>query len=89
MHIPLWTPSPERVAGCAMTQFRARAAALAGRDLPDQAALYAWSLAEPGAFWRLLWDEAGVIGEPGDVALAPGATMREARWFPEGRLYVA
>ena len=89
MHTPLWTPSPERVASCAMTQFRARAAALAGRDLPDQAALYAWSLAEPGAFWRLLWDEAGVIGEPGNIALAPGATMREARWFPEGRLNVA
>ena len=68
MHTPLWTPSPARVAGCAMTQFRARAAALAGRDLPDQAALYDWSLADPSAFWRLLWDEAGVIGEPGDIA---------------------
>ena len=42
---------------------------------------------EPGRAGRILAFAVGrsrVIGEPGDVALAPGATMREARWFPEG-----
>ena len=51
--------------------------------------LHAWSVADPGAFWDLLWDFACVIGEKGGVRLADGDRMPGARFFPEARLNYA
>ena len=86
----LWTPSADRVDAAQMTAFRQRAAAVAGRALPDYATLHDWSINEPGAFWRLWWQEAGVIGDgPGDVALRDAAKMPGAAFFPDARLNFA
>ena len=40
----------------------------------------------PGAFWRAAWDQLGLIGDPGAITFEPGATMPDARFFPDGRL---
>ena len=89
MDQPLWTPSPERVAATNLAAFTARARALSGRALPDYAALHAWSVEQPGAFWELVWDVAGIIGDKGGHVLAEGERMPGARWFPEARLNFA
>lgn len=63
-------------------------AAARGFDPADYAGLHAWSVAEPDAFWRDVWEECGVIGEPGDVVLGD-ASMPGASWFPDARLNFA
>ncbi len=89
MTTPLWTPSPDRIAASNIESFRQEAEAVAGIDIPDTDALHRWSVSDPGAFWTLVWDETGVIGDKGGVAFQPGADMRSARFFPEARLNFA
>ncbi|MFO1060136.1 MAG: acetoacetate--CoA ligase [Dongiaceae bacterium] len=90
MSEPLWRPSAERIAAANLTCFRAAAGAAAGRPLPDYAALHAWSIAEPAAFWRLVWSFCGVIGEIGtEPHLVDGERMPGARFFPAARLNYA
>ena len=68
-----------------MARFRVRAQNVAQRPLPDYAALHAWSVTDRPAFWRLLWEFAGVRGTPGAATLVddgfPGAS-----WFPDAQL---
>jgi len=57
--------------------------------LPDYAALWRWSVAEPEAFWCAVWDEAGVVGDRGAATVLDRERMPGARWFPEARLNFA
>src|SRR5262245_5883532 len=88
-NVPLWQPSPERIAKANITAFARRAEDVAGHRLPDYATLWKWSNDEREAFWRLLWDYAGVIGERGEPTLIDGDRMPGARWFPDARLNYA
>ena len=60
-----------------------------GCQLPDYASLWRWSNDEREAFWRMLWDYAGVIGERGERTLLEPSRMPGARWFPDARLNFA
>jgi acetoacetyl-CoA synthetase len=80
---PLWVPSPARAAATNWAAF-ARAVGVDGSE-----ALQAWALAEPEAFWATVWDRCGLIGERGDVVIAPGLHFWETRFFPDARLSVA
>ena len=86
---PLWRPSAERIAALPLTRFTAEAEKRAGRRFPDYAALHAWSTADRGAFWDLVWDFCGIVGDKGSVPLANGDKMPGARFFPEARLNYA
>jgi acetoacetyl-CoA synthetase len=86
---PLWKPSARRVAEANLTRFANRIAADHGVALPDYSALYRWSLEQPEAFWRRIWSEAVVIGEPGARTLVDADRMPGARFFPEARLNYA
>jgi acetoacetyl-CoA synthetase len=46
-------------------------------------------VAEPAAFWRAAWDFCGMVGEPGEVAVATDDRFWKWRFFPEARLNVA
>ncbi|MEX0698428.1 MAG: AMP-binding protein, partial [Acidimicrobiia bacterium] len=89
MTLPLWTPSPARVEASHLAAFRRRVAAETGLDLPDTRALHAWSVSEPARFWDLTWDDTGVIGHKGDLAMEPGSAMWEAKFFPKASLNFA
>ena len=84
---PLWTPRD--IEGLPITRFARLAEERSGRRLPDYDSLHAWSVADPGAFWDLLWDFAGVVGDKGAVRLAHGDRMPGGRFFPEARLNYA
>ncbi|MBK7187773.1 MAG: acetoacetate--CoA ligase [bacterium] len=85
----LWRPSPARVAAARVTAFAAAAGRL-GYAGGDQADLWRWSVEQPADFWRLVWNECGVIGDgPGEVVLQDGHRMPGARWFPAARLNYA
>ena len=85
----LWTPSGAAVAGAQMTAFREEVERRHGERLEDSAALHAWSIREPGAFWRALWDFCGVVGDPGARAVVDLDQMPGARWFPDAELSFA
>ncbi len=79
----LWTPAPERVAASQMQTFMTHM----GHD--DYDSLYEWSVSEPAAFWREIWDLGEVIGEPGNSVLEDANRLPGARWFPKARLNFA
>ncbi|MFC5303056.1 acetoacetate--CoA ligase [Azospira restricta] len=80
---PLWTPSPERAAASGMAAFMRHA----GFDNYD--ALWQWSVDAPEAFWPMIWDYCGAVGERGGKVLVNGDRMPGAAWFPEARLNYA
>jgi acetoacetyl-CoA synthetase len=86
----LWAPSPQRIARTRLTQFMAEAGKLAGGEFNDYEALWRWSAANSGAFWRLVWRFCGVIGDgPGARDIENPDAMPGARFFPDARLNFA
>jgi acetoacetyl-CoA synthetase len=81
----LWVPSPERVAQSNVERFRLRHCP----DAVDSDGLWEWSVAHPGEFWRAVWDDAGVIGDPGERLVDPGAEFWQWRFLPDATLSVA
>jgi acetoacetyl-CoA synthetase len=77
---PLWTPSPDRIAGANLTRF--------GQGRP-YAEIYEWSVAEPLAFWDAVWDFGGVIGTKGSRIAIDMDRMPGARFFPDATLNFA
>jgi acetoacetyl-CoA synthetase len=89
MTAPLWRPSPERIAHANLTAFAARIVGQHRVALPDYSALHAWSIANREAFWREMWDYAGIVAESGTRTLIDRDRMPGARWFPDARLNFA
>jgi acetoacetyl-CoA synthetase len=86
----LWRPDDSRIAGARVTAFRHRANRDHNLELADHAALHTWSVANSAAFWRLVWDFCGVVGDgPGEPVLEHPERMPGARWFPSSRLNYA
>ncbi len=84
VEMPLWTPSAERIAAAPLTAFAAEAGKRAGREFSRY-----WSVDDRDAFWDLVWDFCGVIGEKGGRVLADGDRMPGAKFFPDARLNFA
>lgn len=85
----LWRPGPERLAVANLSRFMAAASQAIASPLQDYTALWQWSVDQPAAFWSLLWDFCGVVGEKGSAVLEDGDHMPGARWFPLARLNYA
>ena len=81
---PVFLPSGELTR---MAVFAAAASERAGRDLTAYDDLHAWSIADPDAFWSLVWDHFGVVGVRGEVA-AEAAVLPDARFFPAATLNI-
>ncbi|HYD30040.1 MAG TPA: acetoacetate--CoA ligase [Azospirillaceae bacterium] len=90
MSEPLWRPSEERIRQANITGFIGMVNARTGRVLNGYDDLWQWSVDDKETFWRLLWEDAGIVGDgPGDTILANGDKMPGAQWFPEARLNYA
>jgi acetoacetyl-CoA synthetase len=85
----LWTPSPERRARSSLRAFADAASRRTGRALATYEEIHRWSIEDPAAFWRLVWDFTGVIGEGELEPALSGRGMPGARWFPGARLSFA
>ncbi|HEV2901551.1 MAG TPA: acetoacetate--CoA ligase [Pseudaminobacter sp.] len=86
---PLWTPTQDQVASAPMTAFMAAASVRAGAEFTRYDDLHRWSIDEREAFWSLVWDFCGIVGERGEVVLADGDRMPGAAFFPYARLNFA
>ena len=82
----LWTPSEERKRNSNLWAFADGTKGAHGAAPDDYAALLDWSINHTEKFHSALWDYLDIIGEKGETHFVPGATLREARFFPEARL---
>jgi acetoacetyl-CoA synthetase len=82
----LWSPAPEALERTRIGAYLAWLASERGMAFGDYDALLRWSIDEPGAFWRSVWDHFGVlsVADPGQALAEDG--MPGARWFPDARL---
>ena len=74
---PPCQPHARRVADANLTTFL-------DRYLPgaDYAQLYAWSVAEPAAFWAAVWEFCGIVHQaPAQAVLEHADCMPGAVWF--------
>ncbi len=85
---PAWTPAPAAAADTRLARFTQAASSRSGLSLAGTPELHAWSLSDPDAFWRLVWDEFGVVGDAGARACVP-STLPQASFFPAARLNLA
>ena len=88
MSEPLWQPDPSRQRP-QLARFWEKARQNSGLPLADYRDLHDWSVDAPEAFWRQVWDDSDMVGEPGSRVLEPGSQFQDARWFPEGELNYA
>ncbi|SFU00106.1 acetoacetate--CoA ligase [Mesorhizobium sp. YR577] len=86
---PLWTPSKDRIAAAPLTAFMSQASSRAGATFSDYAELHAWSIDDREAFWDLVWDFCGIVGDKGARVLADGDRMPGASFFPDAKLNFA
>jgi acetoacetyl-CoA synthetase len=87
--IVLWTPPADRVRDSHWFRFRAYASRRVGHALDDDA-LYAWSLAEPAAFWAAVARFGAVrFTRSPRTVLEHGDRFPGARWFPGAELNFA
>ena len=89
MTTPLWSPSQKAVIESALTRLSKKASKLSGNDLSSYSDLHNWSITEVDAFWNLVWEDTGVIGDKGDLAFLPGKSFIDAKFFPESQINVA
>jgi len=80
---PLWTPNPATVGQTRMAQL------IATTGHASYADLWQWSVDQPEAFWNIIWDSCGAVGDKGNRVLVDGDRMPGARWFPDARLNFA
>ena len=80
---PLWRPNPQTVGDTRMAVF------MQATGHGRYADLWQWSVDQPEAFWSMLWDFCGAVGDKGRTVLVDGDKMPGARWFPEARLNYA
>ena len=86
---PLWTPTPGRIADALITAFARRVEARHGLRFDDYDALWRWSIDHPGPFWRAVWEDAGILGDPGGRVVDDADRMPGARFFPDATLNFA
>ena len=87
---PLWRPSDERVKSTQLTAFMHSVQDSTGFDAGgDYFALHQWSLDEPAAFWRAVWDFAEIQGDPGEVVCDDPSVLPGCQWFPDATLNFA
>ena len=86
MDSPLWTPSPDRIAGTRMTAFMQAVQARYDVAVGDYTSLYAFSVARPLDFWTLMWEFADVRGTKGQRVADHLDRMPGATFFPDATL---
>ncbi|MHA1189621.1 MAG: acetoacetate--CoA ligase [Alphaproteobacteria bacterium] len=67
----------------------ASASRRSGRTMDTFDALHDWSIADPAAFWSLVWDDFGIVGDKGARMLIDSDKMPGAQFFPDATLNYA
>ncbi|MDG2242435.1 MAG: acetoacetate--CoA ligase [Rhodospirillaceae bacterium] len=85
----LWKASDERIAASAITALMQSLSRTYGAPETDENAFHQWTIDHADLFWRFLWDDCEVIGEPGSRVVDKANQMPGASWFPEAQINYA
>ncbi|WP_219416542.1 acetoacetate--CoA ligase [Pseudonocardia nigra] len=83
----LWAPDPDHTGP--MAEFMAWVREHRGVDVPDYAALHAWSVEDLEAFWSAVAEHLGVRFHAQPTAVLGSTQMPGAEWFPGATLNYA
>ncbi len=89
MKSELWRPSLKRAQSSLLAAFMRKAGVGWSSDKLDYDELWRHSVMSPNDFWGDVWDFCEVIGERGDAVLDMGASISDARFFPDASLNYA
>jgi acetoacetyl-CoA synthetase len=82
----LWTPRPEFAASSNLARYQSWLLEARGLDFADYHQLHRWSVADPEAFWRSLWDYFKVRHEGEFSHALDRREMLGVRWFDGARV---
>lgn len=82
----LWTPRPEFAASSNLARYQSWLHEARGLDIADYHELYRWSVADPEAFWRSIWDYFEVRHEGEFSHALDRSEMLGVRWFDGARV---
>ena len=86
----LWSPTEKRIASTQLMAFMQSVQDAKGFGAGgDYFALHQWSLDEPAAFWRAVWDFTEIQGDPGGIVCDDPSALPGCRWFPNATLNFA
>lgn len=86
---PLWAPTQTHIESTRLYAFMEVASQVTGQSFSNYDDLWRWSVDDIAAFWSLIWDFTGVVGEKGSTVVLNEAKMPGAQWFSEARLNYA
>jgi acetoacetyl-CoA synthetase len=86
---PLWTPSAERIRTAGITRYCDWLEKERGLKFADYESLWRWSVTELEAFWRSVWDFAGVLAHQPFEHVLTHRAMPGAKWFEGATLNYA
>ena len=79
--LPLWTPSPDRIASARIKIFQVFVEKRLGKTFVDHDEFWRWSISDLNGFWQAIWDFHGVTSStPYDKPLSVHK-MPGAEWF--------
>ncbi|GHF23674.1 acetoacetate--CoA ligase [Pseudolysinimonas yzui] len=81
-----WAPTEESMRATSLWSFRELAARRYGVEANDYAELWRWSVDEPGEFWDVVREHAGIIGDGLTGPALAERRMPGAVWYPNARL---
>lgn len=84
----VWTPSPDVASATALARFAERVRAT-GVPIGGYEDLWRWSIAEPSAFWSLVWDTLAIVHSAAPTEIRGPRAMPGTRWFTGARLNLA
>ena len=85
----LWQPSEQRLASTNMAAFMAEANARHGLGARSYADLWAWSVTDIPAFWSLVAEFCGLVGDFSGPVVDDPDRLPGAKWYPQGRINFA
>ena len=87
---PIWEPSKERIERANLSRFIRFVQTEHKAQVEDHYSLYDYSIRQPEAFWRAVWEFCGIRASGDfDQVLVDADKMPGARWFPGVRLNFA
>ena len=90
MNEPLWQPTPEREAATHMARFIQIVGQQLDPSVCDWDSLYQFSIDQPEAFWKAVWEFGSVTAEiRGERFVENWPDMPGTRFFPDARLNFA
>ncbi len=85
----LWSPPPDVLTTSRMGRYLVWLEAARGLRIRGYDELWRWSVDEPGAFWRSIWEHFEVVAHDPPNADLADARMPGASWFPGATLNYA